>query len=105
MRQSGIYELHVFRNDPKDFPTPINIDKYFLYNELPISSNELVETANSADTDIDTNFQSYLKDNIFLIRQEKDDCHWLEKLPNDVIALLVKKPGNFNYRNIFLGSS
>lgn len=89
-KPSGTVELQIYRNDPKDYPTPINVDKYDIYNEFP-NTLDVDEMVNSADTDIDPNFTSYIEGNIFLIKRAEDDGHWLPSLPDEITVLLKKE--------------
>ncbi len=87
---SGTVELHIYRNDPKDNPTPINVDLYDIYEDFP-DSFDVTEMVYSADTDFDSNFSSYLEGNIFLIKRNNDDNHWLQSLPDEINVLIEMK--------------
>ncbi len=90
-RQSD-YEvvLEVFRNDPQDAPTPVNVDRYGVWERLPPHRN-YVEMVNSASTEDNANMRRFLEDHVFLVKDEVTDGHRLPELPLHVRAVLRRR--------------
>jgi hypothetical protein len=78
--------IKIYRRDPKDDPTPINVDTYTVWKVLPpyLDVPKMIVTG---DTDDDINFSHYANDHVFLVKEEADDDHWLKELPREVYAL------------------
>lgn len=82
--------IKIYRNDPKDEPTPINVDTYTVWMGLPIYLN-IPEMIIAGSTDNDDNFRHYANDHVFLVKEKPSDDHWLEELPREVYAVLSSK--------------
>ena len=82
-------QMTIYREDPKDFPTPVNVDKYKIWESFPpqilTSRTEMIHTA---DTNADINFDVYEKDHIFIVKEDAGEGHWLSELPSSVVALV-----------------
>jgi len=89
-RDGDRVRIALYRLDPKDDPTPINVDFYTVWESLP-PKYDIPEMVISGSTSNDQNFQSYLGDHVFLVKEEITDGHWLEKLPTE-IAILLERP-------------
>jgi hypothetical protein len=48
--------LEIYRNDPEDVPTPINVDRYTIWERLPCHHN-YKDLANSASTEDNSNMR------------------------------------------------
>jgi hypothetical protein len=82
--------IKIYRMDPKDEPTPINVDTYTVWKGLPSFLN-IPGMIIASSTASDDNFSHYAEDHVFLIKEEPDDDHWLEELPKEVYAMLSRK--------------
>jgi hypothetical protein len=82
--------IKIYRRDPKDEPTPINVDTYTVWMGLPTYLN-VPEMIIAGSTDNDDNFSHYANDHVFLVKEKPDDDHWLEELPREVYAVLSSK--------------
>lgn len=91
-RKAGAVQISVYRQDLED-PQPINVDFYEVWVSPPrdvhIKIDEMVETA---DTDYNLNFQRYLQDHVFIVKNDAGDDHWLEELPQNVLVLIENVP-------------
>ena len=88
-RKSGdSVKISVYRLDPKDEPTPINVDTYTVWERLP-QQYDVDQMILYASTSNDPNFEKYLSEHIFLVKDNETEGHWLEKLP-DEIAILIE---------------
>ena len=79
--------IKIYRRDPKDDPTPINVDTYTVWMGLPTYLN-VSDMIIAGSTDNDDNFKHYANDHVFLVKENPSDDHWLEELPREVYALL-----------------
>jgi hypothetical protein len=86
---SSTVTIKIYRRDPKDEPTPINVDTYTVWIGLPSYLNR-PQMIVSADTDDDANFSHYANDHVFLVKEKPGDDHWLKELPREVYALLSR---------------
>ena len=82
-------KMTIYREDPEDYPTPINVDKYSIWESFPsqilTSRSEMIQTA---DTNADANFREYEEDHIFIVKEDAGEGHWLNELPSSVVALI-----------------
>jgi hypothetical protein len=82
-------KMTIYREDPKDFPTPINVDIYTIWESFPsqvlTNRSEMIQTA---DTNADVNFEVYEEDHIFIVKEDAGEGHWLGELPSSVVALI-----------------
>lgn len=79
--------IKIYRRDPKDDPTPINVDTYTVWMGLPTYLN-VSDMIIAGSTDNDDNFKHYANDHVFLVKENPSDDHWLEELPREVYVLL-----------------
>jgi len=82
--------IKIYRMDPKDDPTPINVDTYTVWMGLPSYLN-VPEMIIVGSTDDDDNFRHYANDHVFLVKEKPSNDHWLEELPKEVYAVLSGK--------------
>lgn len=79
--------IKIYRRDPKDEPTPINVDTYTVWKGLP-SYLDVPKLIITGDTDANENFWHYANDHVFLVKEKPGDDHWLKELPSEVYAVL-----------------
>ena len=79
--------IEVYRDDPRDAPTPVNRDRYRLWERLP-SHRDYQAIVNSASTEDNANMRGFLDDHVFLVKDEMIVEHWLRELPARVRAVL-----------------
>ncbi len=79
--------ISIYRVDPKDAPTPINVDNYSVYDGLPphLDVNEMIKTA---ATETNPNFEHYAENHVFIIKDTLGNDHWLDQLPPEVAILI-----------------
>ena len=79
--------VSVYRYDESDQPTPWNVDHYSVW--LNINTHpEIHEMVNRASTSYDDNLVRYLGENVFWVKEEPGDDHWLPELPTSVLAVV-----------------
>ena len=79
--------IKIYRRDPKDEPTPINVDTYTVWKGLP-PHLDVPSMIAKGSTSYDDNFLNYANDHVFLVKAAPGDDHWLKELPREVYALL-----------------
>jgi hypothetical protein len=57
--------ISIYRDDPNDAPTPINVDEYSVFETFP-PDLDVFRTIAEATTDADANFFRYRDDHVFL---------------------------------------
>jgi hypothetical protein len=82
--------LEVYRNDPHDAPTTVNVDRYRVWERLP-SHREYLEMVNLASTEDNANMRGFITDHVFLVKEEVTDGHWLSELPPHVSATIGRR--------------
>jgi hypothetical protein len=88
--EEGQVIITIFRDDPKDAPNNINVDKYEIW-EYVYSHIDYEKTVISADTDDDYALRSFLDDYVFIIPIEKGIGHHLPDVPAIYKAILENK--------------
>jgi hypothetical protein len=79
--------LEVYRNDPHDAPTTVNVDRYKVWERLP-SHRDYLGMVNLASTEDNANMRGFIKDYVFLVKDEVTDGHWLSEFPPHVLAII-----------------
>lgn len=79
--------VSIYRNDPKDAPTPVNVDHYRVITDLT-GSPELQGWITAASTSYNENMRTFLRDNVFLLKEKPGSDHWLTTVPNSIYAVL-----------------
>jgi hypothetical protein len=79
--------VSVYRKDIKDQPKSVNVDHYEVWLDLA-NHPEIDEMIVGASTSLDANLRQYLDENVFLVREQRGDDHWLEKLPDSVEVVI-----------------
>jgi hypothetical protein len=82
--------VEVYRKDPKDAPTPINVDRYRVWERLPQHRN-YVDMVNWASTEDNPNMRGFLEDHVFLVKDVVASGHWLDDLPARVRAVVGRE--------------
>jgi hypothetical protein len=82
--------IDVYRNDPKDAPTPINVDRYRVWEGLP-PHRDFVSIVNESTTDDDANTRGFVETYVFLVKAVVDTGHWLAELPAKVRAVIERQ--------------
>ena len=80
--------IEIYRYDEKDSPYVINQDKYDVWTELS-SHPKLDELITKASTSYNKNFEQYIQENVFIVKQNPGPDHWLTTIPSSV-SLIMK---------------
>lgn len=81
---TGEVEITVVRNDPNDEPTPINIDTYFVYEDMT-QHTRFEEIVDRASTEDNSNLRQALAGTVFLVKQLPGPDHWSSEIPATII--------------------
>lgn len=82
----------VYREDLADGSTPINKDTYSVRQGKSFKSLPNIEQlALACGTSADPNLYRFLEENVFIIKEESDNDHWLSELPESVQIKLQKE--------------
>jgi hypothetical protein len=79
--------VEVYRYDPNDMPKPINLDRYRVWERLPLHRN-FAEMINAASTEDNANMRGFLDDHVFFVKDVVSDGHHLSDLPEQVKAIV-----------------
>jgi hypothetical protein len=81
--------VSVYRYDPADAPKDWNTDHYSVLLNLERHAN-IHDLVNSASTSYDMNLQQFLRENVFWVKEDRGDDHWLryDELPSVVQAII-----------------
>ena len=73
---SATAKITIYRHDPEDAPTPYNVDNYLVWENLPIHRNyeDMVLAASTQD---DANLRGFLRENVFIVKEDRGKDHWL----------------------------
>ena len=82
-----VAQVSIFRYDPQDVPTAINQDKYTVWLDLH-THPRLMEMITRGSTVDNANFRQFIGDNVFLVKQNHGNDHWLPSLPASVSATI-----------------
>jgi hypothetical protein len=80
--------IKIYRYDEKDAPYVINQDQYHVWTDLS-SHPRLPEMITKASTEYNDNFKTYVEQNVFLVKKEAGQDHWLTTLPSS-LSLIMK---------------
>ncbi len=80
---AAVAEQHSSASGEKDEPTPYNIDKYTVWVDLP-SHQSFPQVVAAAATEDNENLRQFLRDNVFIVRQDPGQDHWLPEPPTSV---------------------
>lgn len=79
--------VSIYRDDPKDAPNRVNVNHYKVWTDLtghPRLPN-MIEAASTSDNE---NMQTFIQDNVFLVKEKPGSDHWLPTLPSSVYVVL-----------------
>lgn len=80
-------QIQIYRYDQKDEPTPVNQDKYIVWEDLSKHPDfQMVVSATS--TQNSPELQGHLQDNVFIVKLEPGRDHWLPSLPASTLAVM-----------------
>jgi hypothetical protein len=68
--------MSIIRHDPKDAPTPYNVDHYEVWEDLP-SYHDYEEIVLAASTRDDDNLRGFFRTNVFIVKEKPGKDHWL----------------------------
>jgi hypothetical protein len=83
----GVSRIEIYRFDPKDVATPINVDRYLVLEDTAGRWN-LPAIANAASTEENQNLRDYLARYVFLVKEHHGADHWLPALPAKVLSVI-----------------
>jgi hypothetical protein len=78
-------DVEVYRDDPKDAPCSVNVDRYAVIEDLT-THMDLPRMINAASTEDNANLRAYLAANIFFVKRNPGAGHHLPVLPAHVIV-------------------
>lgn len=76
-------EIEIVRHDPADAPTPYNVDRYTVWEDMA-SHQSFAEIVRGASTADNANLRAYMAENVFLVQQDPGPDHWLPHPPSSV---------------------
>jgi hypothetical protein len=80
-------EVGVIRLDMADAPNIYNTDKYLVWEDLP-SHTSFSQIVAAASTEDNSNLRQYLRENVFIVKQDPDSEHRRAELPNTIKLLM-----------------
>lgn len=80
-------QIHIYRWDPADAPSPINLDKYSVWEDLSTHRDydRIVQAASVSDNE---ELRSFLREHVFIVKEQPGWDHWLSALPGSAIAAM-----------------
>jgi hypothetical protein len=75
--------IEVYRHDPKDAPTPVNVDRYSVCESFP-PDLDYAAIVSLASTEDNANLRDFVGDSVYFRREEIGPGHWLADLPPHV---------------------
>jgi hypothetical protein len=85
-----VNEIHIYRYDPADAPSPVNLDKYTVWENLT-AHQKFPQIVAAASAQNSPELQDYLRDNVFIVKSSPGDDHWLSAVPASALAI-IKRP-------------
>jgi hypothetical protein len=82
--------ITIFRDDPNDTPYNINVDKYEVWEHIPLRL-DYEQTVKSASTSDDSSLRSFLDEYVFIVPAEKGPDHHLSEVPATYKAILKRE--------------
>jgi hypothetical protein len=77
-------DVEVYRDDPKDAPKRINVDRYAVIEDIELHV-DLPGMMGRASTEDNANLRAYLGRTVFLVKKDPGPDHHLSELPAYVI--------------------
>ena len=84
------FQIKIYREDPQDDPTPVNVDSYDVWVGILPTYFDVPKMILYASTSDDSNFQFYASDHVFFVKEDPGNDHWLEQLPLEVQVMLSR---------------
>lgn len=84
---TGGGRVTVYRLDPKDQHTPVNVDHYSVWTDIA-SHPQIEEFVSAASTDLNPNLRQYLTENVLWVKEEPGADHWLSVVPSSVVTAI-----------------
>jgi hypothetical protein len=84
---TSVNEIHIYRYDPADEPTPVNLDKYSVWEDLT-AHQEFPHMVAAASAQNSPELQAYLRDNVFIVKATPGGDHWLPSVPASALAVM-----------------
>ena len=79
----------IYRDDPRDGTTPVNKDVYRVWRGDTLRKREdFMTIVLACNTSVNSNLNTYLDENVFLVKEEPGTDHWLSELPNSVKMII-----------------
>ena len=82
-------ELAIYRVDLEDYPDPINVDRWAVWEGLS-QHVDVLRLVNEATTNVNPNFLRYMNEHVFLVKENVGPGHRLPTLPDQVVVLLKR---------------
>jgi len=80
--------VDIYREDKRD-PKPINKDTYIVLENI-VNHSDYHKIVIAASTNDNQNLRNYLNKNVFLIKKDQTEDHWLSELPLNVKSIIEK---------------
>ena len=74
-------EIEIVRYDGQDYPTPYNVDRYTVYEDMS-SHQSFSEIVSGGSTSDNANLRRFLDERVFLVRQDHGPDHWMSDPPS-----------------------
>lgn len=84
---TSVNEIHIYRYDPADAPTSVNLDKYLVWEDL-VAHHRFPQIVAAASAQNSPELQAYLRDNVFIVKASPGGDHWLSDVPASVLAIM-----------------
>lgn len=84
---TGLPTVKIYRDDPQDAPTPINVDTYSVIENITERS-DFADIVKAASTKDDSNLRQYLSERVYFVKRKAGPDHWLAELPREVSILI-----------------
>ena len=79
-------EIEIVRYDQKDHPTPYNIDRYTVYEDMPRHPDfgEIVAASSTSDN---ADLRQFLTEHVLLVKQKPGPDHWSATPPSSALTV------------------
>lgn len=85
-------KISIYREHLADGSTPINKDTYSVWNGASFKSlPNIVELALACGTSADLNLYQFFDENVFVVKEDPGNDHWLSELPERVQVKMKKE--------------
>lgn len=83
---SASCEIEIVRYDQQDEPTPYNIDRYTVHENMP-SHQSFDDIVAGGSTEDNANLRQYMADHVFIVKQDAGPDHWLSEPPSSATTI------------------